>query len=70
MRLWLFLVGAGLGAIVGLTGCIASSDADWLVAIPMCGILLAVQPLNVIWFRGASGRPLNSPLREIRGPTR
>jgi hypothetical protein len=30
MRLWLFSVGAGLGAIVGLTGCIASSEADWL----------------------------------------
>jgi len=47
---WQFLFGAVLGAIIGLLGYIVADDVDWLAAIPMCGILFAVQPLNVVWY--------------------
>jgi hypothetical protein len=47
---WQFLFGAVLGAIVGLLGYFVTGDVDWLAAIPMCGILFAVQPLNVLWY--------------------
>ena len=47
--LWQFLLGAAIGTVVGLAGYLISGDVDWFVAIPMLGILFAVQPLNVIW---------------------
>lgn len=47
----LFLLGAAFGAVVGLAGYFVTGHLDWLAAIPIGGVLLAMEPLKVIWSR-------------------
>jgi heme O synthase-like polyprenyltransferase len=46
---WQLLLGAAVGVVPAVIGYFVTGDVDWFVAIPLCGILFAVEPLNVIW---------------------
>jgi hypothetical protein len=68
--LWLFLLGAALGALVGLAGILLRGDLDWLATVPIGGVLLAIEPLQIIWLKqkGAErGRSRDATGRSIFG---